>query len=51
MSKLYWWERDCDEHRREENWARWNKENPRGTEWRENYLYDLECKRMLDYDM
>jgi len=51
MSKLYWWERDCDERIREEKWAQWDRENPRGTEWRENYLHDLECRRMRDYEM
>ena len=51
MSKLYWWERDCDERERERKWAKWDEENPRGTEWRENYLHDLECRRMRDYEM
>ena len=51
MSKLYFWERNYDERERERKWAQWDIENPRGVEWREQYLQDLECRRMRDYEM
>ena len=51
MSKLYFWERDYDERERERKWTQWDIENPRGVEWRERYLQDLEARRMRNYEM
>ena len=42
MSKLYFWERDCDEHKREALW-KWMDEHP-------NYYKERqECRRYENY--